>query len=43
VLFMDRGRAVETGGPEQFFANPATERAQQFLQRYAGDAAAMRR
>ena len=43
VLFMDHGRAVETGTPERFFANPETERAQQFLQRYAGDTAAMRR
>jgi polar amino acid transport system ATP-binding protein len=43
VLFMDHGRAVETGSPQQFFSNPGTERAQQFLQRYAGDIAAMRR
>jgi len=43
VLFMDHGRAVETGSPERFFSNPETERAQQFLQRYAGDAAATRR
>jgi len=43
VLFMDHGRAVETGPPEQFFSGPKTERAQQFLQRYAGDTAAMRR
>ncbi len=42
VLFMDHGRAVETGSPEQFFSNPETERAQQFLQRYAGDTAARR-
>src|SRR6202451_2454871 len=39
VLFLDRGRAVETGPPERFFSNPETERARQFLQRYAGDAA----
>jgi polar amino acid transport system ATP-binding protein len=39
VMFLDHGKAVETGPPERFFANPATERARQFLQRYAGDAA----
>jgi polar amino acid transport system ATP-binding protein len=39
VLFLDRGRVVETGPPDQFFSNPKTERAQQFLQRYAGDIA----
>jgi polar amino acid transport system ATP-binding protein len=39
ILFLDRGKAVETGPPEKFFANPETERARQFLQRYAGDAA----
>jgi ABC-type polar amino acid transport system, ATPase component len=38
VLFLDRGRVVETGSPQQFFAAPETERARQFLQRYAGDA-----
>jgi polar amino acid transport system ATP-binding protein len=38
VLFLDRGRVVETGAPEPFFSNPETERARQFLQRYAGDA-----
>ncbi len=43
VLFLDRGRAVETGAPDRFFANPETERARQFLQRYAGDTAAGRR
>jgi polar amino acid transport system ATP-binding protein len=37
VLFLDRGRVVETGTPDRFFANPETERARQFLQRYAGD------
>jgi polar amino acid transport system ATP-binding protein len=40
VLFLDHGRVVETGSPERFFATPETERARQFLQRYAGDAAA---
>src|SRR6201988_3629701 len=37
VLFLDHGRAVETGSPEQFFSNPETDRARQFIQRYAGD------
>src|ERR1700745_1627762 len=27
VIFLDRGRVVETGSPEQFFSNPQTERA----------------
>jgi polar amino acid transport system ATP-binding protein len=43
VLFLDRGRAVETGSPQQFFAQPKTERARQFLQRYAGEAGPGRR
>jgi polar amino acid transport system ATP-binding protein len=42
VLFLDRGRVVETGSPERFFASPETERARQFLQRYAGEAIAAR-
>ncbi|KIM00184.1 Glutamate Aspartate transport ATP-binding protein GltL [Paramagnetospirillum magnetotacticum MS-1] len=33
VVFMDRGRIVEDGPKESFFAHPATERAQQFLAR----------
>jgi polar amino acid transport system ATP-binding protein len=37
VLFLDRGRVVETGSPDRFFSSPDTERARQFLQRYAGD------
>jgi polar amino acid transport system ATP-binding protein len=37
VLFLDRGRVVETAAPDRFFAAPETERARQFLQRYAGD------
>jgi polar amino acid transport system ATP-binding protein len=36
VIFLDRGRVVEQAAPEQFFARPQTERARQFLQRYAG-------
>jgi polar amino acid transport system ATP-binding protein len=39
VLFLDRGRVVETGSPDKFFSSPETERARQFLQRYAGDIA----
>jgi polar amino acid transport system ATP-binding protein len=36
VIFLDRGRVVEQAPPEPFFARPQTERARQFLQRYAG-------
>lgn len=39
ILFLDRGRVIETGPPDRFFSNPETERARQFVQRYAGDAA----
>jgi polar amino acid transport system ATP-binding protein len=42
VLFLDRGRVVETGSPEKFFDAPETERARQFLQRYAADTAPAR-
>jgi polar amino acid transport system ATP-binding protein len=38
VMLIDRGRVVETGAPEAFFDNPRTERARQFLMRYAGAA-----
>jgi polar amino acid transport system ATP-binding protein len=38
VIFLDRGRVVEQAPPEQFFAQPQSERARQFLQRYAGGA-----
>src|SRR6202048_4210806 len=38
VMFLDRGRAVESASPEKFFTQPETERARQFLQRYAGGA-----
>src|ERR1700756_2629181 len=37
VLFLDRGRVVETAMPERFFSSPETDRARQFIQRYAGD------
>lgn len=33
VVFMDEGVIQEEGTPEQFFANPATERARNFLRR----------
>ncbi len=36
VVFMDAGRIVETADPHRFFTAPRTERARQFLQRYAG-------
>src|ERR1700736_4124663 len=39
VVFLDRGRVVETAAPERFFSSPDTERARQFIQRYAGHAA----
>lgn len=39
VLFLDRGRVVETAAPERFFSSPETERARQFIQRYAGHTA----
>jgi len=35
VVFMDKGQIVETGNPDQFFRTPQTERARQFLARYA--------
>lgn len=34
ILFMDKGAVVETAPPDQFFGNPATARAKQFLQRF---------
>jgi polar amino acid transport system ATP-binding protein len=35
VIFMDHGSVVETGSPESFFLTPTTDRAKQFLLRYA--------
>ncbi|WP_423211814.1 amino acid ABC transporter ATP-binding protein [Paracoccus yeei] len=32
VIFMDRGGKVEEAGPEEFFSNPQSPRAQEFLQ-----------
>jgi len=31
VLFMDDGRIVETGKPDEFFDNPKTDRAADFI------------
>jgi polar amino acid transport system ATP-binding protein len=39
VAFIDQGRILENTGPEQFFTAPETERARQFLQRYAAQTA----
>jgi len=36
VVFMDRGSVVETAEPQEFFGAPRTDRARQFLLRYAG-------
>jgi polar amino acid transport system ATP-binding protein len=35
IVFMDNGKCVETGTPDRFFAAPETDRARQFLMRYA--------
>lgn len=35
VIFMDQGAIRETGAPNAFFGSPQTERARQFLSRYA--------
>ena len=34
VLFMDGGKIIEEAPPEQFFTNPQTERAKQFLHQF---------
>jgi polar amino acid transport system ATP-binding protein len=39
ILFLDRGRVIEMSAPDKFFSNPETERARQFIQRYAGNVA----
>ncbi|WP_439815589.1 amino acid ABC transporter ATP-binding protein [Zavarzinia sp. CC-PAN008] len=39
VVFIDRGHVVETDRPDVFFSQPKTDRARQFLQRFAGAAA----
>ena len=35
IVFLDGGRVVETGTPDDFFTRPRSERAQRFLARYA--------
>jgi ABC-type polar amino acid transport system ATPase subunit len=32
VMFMEAGRIVETGPPEEFFENPQTDRAKRFVE-----------
>jgi polar amino acid transport system ATP-binding protein len=34
IVFLDHGRVIETAAPEQFFNQPQSERARQFLQRF---------
>lgn len=34
IVFMDDGEIIETGDPEEFWTNPKTERAKQFLQNF---------
>jgi glutamate transport system ATP-binding protein len=31
VVFLDHGRILETGTPDEFFTDPKTERARDFL------------
>jgi len=33
LLFMDGGRVIEDAAPEEFFSNPGSERARDFLSR----------
>ncbi len=35
VVFLDEGKVVEIAPPNEFFANPSSERARKFLQRYS--------
>ena len=37
IVFLDHGRVVETATPDRFFTAPASDRARQFLLRYAGN------
>ncbi len=39
IIFIDQGKIVETAPPEAFFSQPKTERARQFLLRYAAGSA----
>lgn len=34
VIFLDQGKIIEEGEPQQFFSNPKTERARQFLKKF---------
>jgi polar amino acid transport system ATP-binding protein len=36
IVFMDAGRVAETAPPQQFFSNPQTDCARQFLARFSG-------
>ena len=36
VVFMDGGRIVEEGSPEQVFGSPREARTKEFLARYSG-------
>jgi general L-amino acid transport system ATP-binding protein len=36
VIFMDQGQIVEQNKPEEFFKNPQTDRAQDFLSKILG-------
>lgn len=38
IIFMDKGKIVEESTPEEFFTNPKTERAKQFLNIFEFDA-----
>lgn len=35
VIFLDSGKIVEEGSPEEFFTNPKTDRAKQFLNTFS--------
>ena len=37
IIFLDGGKIVEDSGPDEFFTNPKTERAREFLQTFAFD------
>jgi general L-amino acid transport system ATP-binding protein len=36
VIFMDQGQIVEQNKPDEFFRNPQTDRAQDFLSKILG-------
>lgn len=37
IIFLDSGNIIEDSGPDEFFVNPKTERARDFLQTFAFD------